>query len=493
MQKVGRSKISKRIKNNKFVIYTTIVFLGFFLSCSSARNKAEKYEALNVLLITADDLNYNSVGAYGCAIPNITPNIDGLAKQGVLFQNAFVNIAVCQPCRQSIMTGRYPHSNGAPGFDPIDRDVPTLQEQLNKAGYLNGIIGKEKHLMPMDKYLWDFCIREEQVASGLGIGRSPELYYQYTTEFLLKAKKDNKPFFLMANSHDPHRPFAGSDDERKAWGADLPKFSRQITDSEVIVPPFLFDLPEVRQEIAEYYTSVHRCDQTVGAILKALDDSGYGDNTIVMFISDNGIAVPFAKSNCYLNSNKTPWIVRWPDQIPEGSVDSVHFISGIDYMPTILQALLLPKVPGLDGNSFLPVLKGEKQINRDLVYTEFNRIFAGNEYPMRCIMGKRYGYIVNFWSDGIYQIKGDAMGGRTYKAMNKAALLDTSIAKRVDLYKFRVTEELYDFRNDPDGLVNLIDEPDIQNEKRRLKNLLHSEMKRSKDPLVDEFEKRFLK
>ncbi len=476
----------------KIVLYTSIVLVGFLLSCSSSSKKTEKYEPLNVLLITADDLNYNSVGAYGNTIVNITPNIDKLAKQGMLFTHAYMNIAVCQPSRQSFMTGRYPHNNGAPGFDPIDRDVPTLQEQLNKVGYLNGVIGKEKHIMPMDKYCWDFCIREEDVASGLGIGRSPELYYQYTTEFLLKAKTENKPFFLTANSHDPHRPFAGSDEEKKYWGEDLPTFSRQITEEEVSVPGFLFDLPEVRQEIAEYYTSVHRCDETVGAILKALDDSGYGHNTIVMFISDNGIAVPFAKSNCYLNSNKTPWIIRWPGQIPGGTIDSTHFISGIDYMPTILHALHLSKVPDMDGYSFLPVLKGEKQKKRDVVFTEFNKIFAGKEYPMRCVLNEDYGYIVNFWSDGKYQIRGDAMGGRTFKAMKEAALLDTAIAKRVDLYKYRVPEELYDFSSDPDGLVNLIDDPDIQSKKQRLKNLLHSEMKRTKDPLRDEFEKRFL-
>jgi len=336
------------------VIISTIVLIGLLPGCNSPGNKPGTYESLNVLLITADDLNYNSVGAYGCTIPGITPNIDELAEQGMRFTNAYVNISVCQPCRQSIMTGRYPHRNGALGFDPINQDVPTLQEQLNFVGYLNGIIGKEKHLMPMDKFCWDFCIREEDVASGMGIGRDPDLYYQYTAEFLSKAKKEGKPFFLMANSHDPHRPFAGSDQERKQWGEDLPIFSRQILPEHVTVPGFLFDLPEVRMEVAEYYTSVYRCDETVGAILMALDESGFGDNTIVMFISDNGMSVPFSKANCYLNSNKTPWIIRWPGQITPGSVDSIHFISGIDYMPTILHALHLSKVPDMDGYSLVP-------------------------------------------------------------------------------------------------------------------------------------------
>ena len=137
-------------------IIAGIVLIAFLSSCNSAEVKPEEYKPLNVLLITADDLNYNSVGAYGNIIPNITPNIDKLARQGMLFTQAYMNIAVCQPSRQSFMTGRYPHNNGAPGFDPIDRDVPTLQEELNRVGYLNGVIGKEEHLKPMDKFYWDF-------------------------------------------------------------------------------------------------------------------------------------------------------------------------------------------------------------------------------------------------------------------------------------------------------------------------------------------------
>lgn len=487
------------ITNSKHAakFYCSFIFLLALISLShsafSETHSSKTGEPLNVLLITADDLNYNSVGCYGCSIPDITPNIDRLASQGVRFTHGFVNIAVCQPCRESIMTGRYPHRNGAPGFDPISRDISTLQEQLRKAGYLNAIMGKEIHLMPMDKYCWDFCIREGDLSSGLGIGRDPDLYFRYATEFFSKAKREKKPFFMMANSHDPHRPFAGSDQEKKEWGEDPPKFTRKILPKDVKVPEFLSDLPEVKLEIAEYYTSVYRCDQTVGAILKALEESGFSKNTIVMFISDNGMSFPFSKSNCYLNSNKTPWIIRWPGEVASGSIDSTHFISGIDYMPTILHALHLPEVPGMDENSFLPLLKGQKQDKRQAVYTQFNKIFAGNKYPMRCVQTERYGYIVNFWSDGIFKYTGDAHSGRTFNAMNEASASNKSIAERVHLLKFRVKEELYDFKADPDGLVNLIGDPALVKEKRYLKDLLYKEMKRSEDPFCKEFESSYLK
>ena len=174
-------------------ILTIIILIGILSGCSVKQNKYGANESLNVVLITADDLNYNSVGAYGCTIPNITPIIDRLAKQGKLLNHGYVNIAVCQPSRQSIMTGRYPHRNEARGFDPIDRDVPTLQEQLRKAGCLNAIIGKEKHLKPMDKFCWDVCIKEDDVSSGSGIGRSPDLYYKYASDFFQKPAKFQTP------------------------------------------------------------------------------------------------------------------------------------------------------------------------------------------------------------------------------------------------------------------------------------------------------------
>ena len=294
----------------------------------------------------------------------------------------------------------------------------------------------------------------------------------------------------MANSHDPHRPFAGSDQEKKRWGEDPPEYSRRIDPDEVTVPEFLTDLPDVRREVAEYYTSVYRCDQTVGAILRALDESGLRENTIVMFLSDNGMSVPFAKANCYLNSNKTPWIVRWPGRVPAGTVDEEHFISGIDFMPTVLDALRLPSVPGMDGRSFLPVLEGGRQERRSAVFTQFHRIYAGNEYPMRCVQEDGYGYIVNFWADGRSRMRGEALSGRTYGAMVEAASSDTGMVGRVRHHMFRAPEELYDFERDPAGLVNRVGDPGLRKRKQRLKNLLREEMWRSEDPLLADFEAR---
>lgn len=438
----------------------------------------------NILLITADDLNYNSCGIFGSKVSNITPNIDKFATEGMCFQHSHVTIAVCQPSRQAMMTGRYPHRNGAPGFDPIDEDVPTLQEELKKAGYINGVLGKVDHLAPEHKYCWDYVVHTIEKENGWG--RKPQKYYEFCKEFIQKAKKEDKPFFFMANSHDPHRPFAGSEDEIKKFGHHT-EVSYQYTPDEIEVPPFLPDIPDVRKELAQYFSSVHRCDETVGELLRALDEMGMTENTIVMFLSDNGMAFPFAKTNCYLNSTRTPWIIRWPKKIKPGIKDEIHFISGIDFMPTILEIVGLPESEGMDGKSFLPLLEGENQKDRDKIFTEFNTTAAKRKYPMRCVRNHKYGYIFNTWSDESTFFKNESKFGLTYKAMVEAAQNDKQIESRVQMFDYRVKEEFYDFQKDPDALNNLINDPNYRDMIIKFKNDMYDIMKATDDPELEQF------
>ena len=441
----------------------------------------------NVLFITADDLNYDSLGVTGCKLPGITPNLDKLAAEGMRFTRGHVTIAVCQPSRSVLMTGRYPHRNGAKGFEPIDLAVPTLGESLRAAGYLNGILGKVKHLAPQEKFCWDKVAGMEE----LSMGRDPQLYYQHAKAFFGRARSAGKPFFLMANSHDPHRPFAGSRQEQRRASfrkANYPRPTPLVLPADVIMPGFLPDIPDVRKEVSEYYTSVHRGDETVGAVLRALAESGAADNTLVMFLSDNGIALPFAKTNCYLHSTHTPWLVRWPGRVKPGRVDDVHFISGIDFMPTILDALDLPKIDGVDGRSFLPVLKGQPQPGRERVLTQFHQTAGKNDYPMRCVQDRKFGYIYNAWSDGEMVFKNESQSGLTFRAMQAAAKTDERIARRVKLFQYRVREELYDFEKDPDARVNLADDPAFKTVLTRMRAALKKTLAVARDPLLSVFE-----
>jgi N-sulfoglucosamine sulfohydrolase len=446
----------------------------------------------NILIVTADDLAYNSVGAFGCSVKNITPNIDKLAKEGIRFTHAHVNTAVCQPCRQSLLTGRLPHNNGAEGFEPIDYDVPTLPEQLKSIGYINGILGKEIHHQPKERFFWDYIpfVSEKDSIWRSGNSRNPSMFYQYSSSFFKLAKEQNRPFFLIANSHDPHRPFVGSHNDTLTWGDNMPPVSRQYTPEQVEVLGYLPNISDVRKEVAQYYGSVYRCDQSIGAVLNALKESGLEGNTLVIFLSDHGASFPFSKAQCYLNSSKTPLIVRWPERIIPGSIDSTHFVMGIDLMPTIMEIAGLPLVPKLDGQSFLPLLFNSKQEDREYAYSAFYQIFARIRYPMRCIQNEEYGYIYNFWPDHQLKMRGDATGGLTWRAMIKAAETDPEIAKRVELYRYRVSEEFYDFKNDPDALNNLVNDPEYTDELNKFRRKMLQMMKKYNDPAYQAYKNR---
>ena len=454
-------------------------------ACGAAIQEPEAPAAPpNILMIVADDLNWDSVGCYGSPVEGVTPHIDALASQGMRFGRAHVTVAACQPSRSVWMTGRYPHRNGAEGFEPIDEGVPTLVEKLREAGYFTGIIGKINHLTPKTKFPFDYDVPSKE---WLGWGRNARRYYQATKGFLKEANKQGKPFFLMANSHDPKRPFAGSAQE-KHYGRTYPVPPRVYEPSEVEVPASLPDLPEVRLEVAQYFTSVNRFDVTLGRVLEALAEAGLEDDTVVVFASDHGMAFPFAKMNCYLNSTKVPFIVRWPGVVDAGRVDDEHFVSGVDLMPTLLEIAQAEECPGMDGRSFAPLLRGRPQDGRDQVVTVFHKTRLETRHEMRCVQRGAFGYIYNAWAGrGGPPMSTEAMSGLSFPAMRRAAEKDAGIRARVELLQNRVPEELYDFDNDPHALVNLIEDPAYQDEIKQLRSALLAHLERFEDPLRGEF------
>jgi N-sulfoglucosamine sulfohydrolase len=209
----------------------------------------------------------------------------------------------------------------------------------------------------------------------------------------------------------------------------------------------------------------------------------------VMFLSDNGIAIPFAKCNAYLASTRTPWIVRWPGVVKAGSLDRRHMISGIDFFPTVLEATGLPVPPGLDGFSFLPLLQGAEHSGRDQVFTQIDMKAGGDAVPMRCVQNQRLGYIFSPWSDGKFVYRNNNEG-LTMKAMVEAAKTDPRAAQRVRMFRYRTFEELYDLQTDPDCLTNLVGRPDRKDDLDHMRSELLAWMKRTRDPLLPAFENR---
>ena len=266
---------------------------------------------LNILFFTADDMNYDSSGVCGGPIKDLTPHIDRLAAESLRFQFAYSTVAVCQPVREIMQTGLYPHRNGAMGFFPLKPEVRTLNQQLHDAGYLISMFGKGKHNQPAEKFCVDF--------GNDKISRHPSKLAEATREFLKMAREQGRPFFHNVNCYDPHRPFIGIKGPDDLAEGEPP--SRWIKPEEVKgVPGFLEDLPDVRRELAGYYTNVRRLDDALGEVLKVLKEEGFADNTLVMFYGgDHGMSFPYAKSNDYENSSRGNLIIRWPGVTKPGS------------------------------------------------------------------------------------------------------------------------------------------------------------------------------
>lgn len=445
-----------------------VVLLGLAFQVVAAKRT-------NVLLFTADDLHAESLGVYGGKVPDLTPNLDRFAAQGMLFNRGHVNVAICAPCRAVIATGLLSHNSGAMGFMKARPETPDIVTAFQSAGYLAGILGKVSHSTPTAKMKWDYSFDQKD----LGNGRNPRLYYEHCVAFFKRCKEENKPFYFMVNSHDPHRPYCNPD--KLTRGAAMP--SRTYQPDEVEVPGFLPDLPGVRAELAHYQNSTRRLDDTFGKVMQALEESGQADNTIVVFISDNGIAVPFAKCNTWFHSSRTPFLVRWPGQVKAGIRDDQHFVSAVDLKPTFLEITGVPGPERLDGRSIVPLLKGKAQTGRRFMFTQIDSKAGGDGVPMRCVQDAKFGYIYNPFSDGKHVYRNNNEG-RTFAAMAAAAKTNPDIAARIDLFRLRVPEEFYDLENDPDCLHNLIGHTDYQGRIAGYRQRLESWMERTGDPML---------
>jgi len=474
---------------NKTSLISTLALLLVFNLCMAENPKlGGGGKPLNILFFVADDCEWDSAGIYGCPIRDITPNIDRLAAQGMRFMNAYSTVAVCQPVRMTMMTGLLAHHSGCEGFEPIHNGVTTLNECLHQAGYFIGMFGKNTHYEPHAK----FCLDDEwQTERG---NRNPAKVYEYVKEVVTRAKQAGKPFFCHMNCGDPHRPFFGSPEEKAAMKKNPVHYgtpSRIIQQNEVPVPPFLDDLPKVRTELAQYFNCVKRLDDSVGAALRALADCGAdGDTLVVYYGGDHGMSFPFSKSNAYLQSNHGGLVIRWPDVVAANSVVAEPMVSTIDFTPTLLDAAKLPPIPHLDGRSFLPLLLGEKQDQRNDVFCYYYRTSGEGLFNMRAIHTRTDTYIWNPWSDGVAKYKAENMQGLSWKAMVAAGKTDEAMQTRCDYYLHREPEEYFVDATDVGQRKNRINDPACQARIRQLEDELQKHLTETGDPLAAWFPKR---
>ena len=441
----------------------------------------------NIVLIVSDDHGRGDLGCYGNPIIK-TPNLDALAAEGVRFTNAFCTTASCSASRSVILSGLYNHYNGQYGhqhsyhhfssFDTV-RSLPVL---LTQGGYRTARVGKY-HVAPEEVYKFDVALP--------GNSRSPVRMADNCKDFIAS---DDKPFFLYFCTSDPHRGGGKATDlphQPDRFGnrdQGYPGIEEVTYDPEdVVVPDFLPDIPECRAELAQYCQSVSRVDQGVGHLMDILKQAGQYDNTVVIYISDNGIAFPGAKTTLYEPGMNLPCIVRTPWQKNQG-IACDALINYADLAPTILDmAGALPSDYTFHGRSFRPVLEKQRVDAWDTTYASHTFHEITMYYPMRVVRERRFKLIWNIAHGLEYPFASDLWASATWQGNLRRG--NKTYGKRtIDAYLHRAKFELYDLQNDPHEVVNLADDPNHQVKLNEMKARLKAFQEQTKDPWILKWE-----
>ena len=408
----------------------------------------------NVLLILSDDHSVPYLGCYGN--PDLkTPNLDRLAAEGIRFQNAFVTAPQCVPSRASIMTGRSTVDIGMLRFTaPLDRSIITYPELMKAQGYYIGVCGRTYHLDGtgqnpkesaetfQENNMVTFPDRFDYVNVGDDDHTTPQF-----EEFLAKVPK-GKPFFMQAGFHDPHRIFDAFDFEPNP--------------DNIKVPGVMPDTKLLRKDLAGHYGEIQRLDSNVGKLLAALKKNGMLDNTLILFMGDNGAALLRGKGTLYNCGLHVPLIARYPKLIKAGSISDI-LISGEDIGPSILEVVGVKPDTKMTGKSFMGVMKGDKKEIRDYAFAvrgTHGGSLPGNSASFdlsRTVFNKKYKLIYNPLFYLPYQPV-DFSGEGFWKELinlHKSQSLPEKFESTYIFTAARPMFELYDLENDPDEFNDL--------------------------------------
>jgi len=468
----------------------------------------------NVILFVTDDQSPDT-GCYGNKAIK-TPNLDAIASDGTMFTNAFCTTASCSASRSVILSGLHNHANGQYGHQHNYHkfnsyaNVSSLPVYLDKAGYRTARCGKY-HVAPEAVYKFGEAIP--------GNSRSP-VSMANNCEAFITADSD-EPFFLYFCTSDPHRGGGTADElpfKPNRFGNPVsgskgyPGIDEVIYDpAEVQVPGFLPDTPTCRAEIAQYYQSVSRIDQGLGRLTEILRESGRWDDTLFIYISDHGIAMPGAKTTLYEGGMRAPCIVRDPTKDKRGVV-SDSMVSWVDIVPTILDfaGALDPETgqvkpelvkeiasPGRDsqtsrqtgagdlhGRSFLSILEESHAQGWDEVFASHTFHEIQMYYPMRVVRGRKYKLIWNIAYPLPFPFASDLWAAPTWQAQYSLGGDAPYGAKTVDSYIHRPQFELFDIELDPHEGKNLSGDPEYAAVMAIMKAKLKEYQRQTDDPWI---------
>jgi N-sulfoglucosamine sulfohydrolase len=444
-------------------LFLSLAAALFVAASASAADKTPP----NILLVLSDDQSWAHLGCYGN--PDIrTPNIDAFAKDAMRFDRYYVGTPQCVPSRATLMTGRSAIAVQNTRFSaPLAAEYKTYMETLkDKAGYFTGVAGRNYHLdgsaLPpesatvFEKYeLKTFAKRLDFVKTA---GTRDAMIAQYK-EFLDAVPK-GKPFVLQLCFSDPHRPL------------DKNAIEKPHDPTKLKLPPFYPDTKLVREDFARYYDEISRFDADVGTVLAELKKRALDGNTLVVVSADNGASQFRGKGTLNEFGIHCPMLVRWPGQVKAGTT-TAELISGEDLAPTFLASAGLEAPKEMSGQSFLPLLQGEKYTAREYVFAQ--RGAHGSGLPTnsaafdlgRCVVSKKYKLIYNaLWQIPYHPVDfaNDEMW-RELVQMHKAGKLSPEhsalyFADRRPMF------ELYDLEADPHELKNIAGTPDATEEKK---------------------------
>ena len=445
------------------------ILLFCFLLCLVAQDNVN--ERPNILLIIADDLSSDDISCYGNKGIK-TPNLQKLADAGITFTNAYLTAANCSPSRASIATGRWPVSNGqtdlATGalpqynvpFSQFFDGIDYLPEVLQKAGYYTAQSGKWHigyHWANASGPVKNGFHHTDNDGGQSGCGNWVQV---------LEDRPKDKPFFMWFAAHDPHDP----------WTA--PKVH---SPDDVMVPPYIPDTKYMRGQLAKYYDEIYRMDSHIGNVVEKLKEQGVYENTIIVFISDNGRGFWRSKAYIYDAGMKTPLLVSWPAQIKEKQIGD-QLISAIDLAPTFVESA------GLESEDY--TFQGRSVLKNwlDADSPDLNKyIFSEQNW---------HGYSSHYRSvrdtDGFVYIwnghpERSGIGNKAFVAemikLNDAGEL-TDLQK--DPFRFpRDEEELYHYKSDVHQTQNLATNPEYAAKLKELRKVFRKWQKLTGDKISE--------
>jgi len=465
----------------KQTVFLAAAACGFVLSLWAATgNAAEEAKQRNIVLFVVDDQGFQA-GCYGNEVIK-TPNIDQLAAEGTRFTHGFCTTASCSASRSVILTGLYNHYNGQYGHAhsyhhfKTKSQVQSLPVVLARAGYRTCSIGKY-HVAPEEVYHF-----EDYRNAGVQGNRNAVRMAKNAREWI--AEDDERPFFLYFCTSDPHRGggpggFANFNNVPNKY----PGVERITYDpKDIVAPPWLPDLPEVKEELAEFYQAISRLDQGLGELMQALHDTGHWDDTLILFLSDNGPPFPGAKTTLYEPGMNLPLIVRRPGQKKTG-ITCDALVTWADLAPTIYEFAGVTPPPALHGRSFLDVVETEKTTGWDEAYASHTFHEITMYYPMRVVRTRRHKYILNLAHQLPYPFASDLYASPTWQAVLERDI-ERFGQRPVEAYLHRPRHELYDLKNDPHETENLARSSAQEKVLAELQAKLKAWQQRTKDPWV---------